>query len=109
VTINDVVVSVKSPEQKVVAVGLADGRTLIHNIEFDETLMTFQQHDWGPVTAISFRTGRLITLLSLLYHCYHRHSLLITLLSLLYHCYHRHSLLSLLLWLIVVYSAVVSV
>jgi len=46
----------KSPEEKVVAIGLADGRTVIHNIEFDETLMTFRQ-DWGPVTAISFRTG----------------------------------------------------
>ena len=40
----------------VVAIGLADGRIVLHNLRFDETLMTFTQ-DWGPVTAISFRTG----------------------------------------------------
>ena len=51
----------KSPEEKVIAVGLSDGRTVIHNIEFDETLMTFRQ-DWGPVTAISFRTGQITSL-----------------------------------------------
>ena len=54
--------SLQSPEEKVVAIGLADGRTVIHNIEYDETLMTFRQ-DWGPVTAVCFRTG--------LYQCYH--------------------------------------
>jgi hypothetical protein len=41
----------------VIAVGLADGRVLLHNIKYDETVMTFTQ-DWGPVTAISFRTGQ---------------------------------------------------
>ncbi|XP_077062492.1 WD repeat-containing protein 36 [Siphateles boraxobius] len=39
----------------VVGVGLASGQIIIHNIRFDETLMKFQQ-DWGPVTALSFRT-----------------------------------------------------
>lgn len=46
----------KSPEEKVVAVGLADGRTIIHNILYDQTVMTVKQ-DWGEVTVISFRTG----------------------------------------------------
>jgi len=50
----------------VVAVGLADGRTVIHNIEFDETLMTFK-HDYGPVTAISFRTGQLLFYTSVIF------------------------------------------
>lgn len=40
----------------VVAVGLVSGHIIVHNIKFDETLMKFQQ-DWGPITAISFRTG----------------------------------------------------
>lgn len=41
----------------VVAVGLVSGHIIVHNIKFDETLMKFQQ-DWGPITAISFRTGK---------------------------------------------------
>lgn len=41
-------------------VGLASGQIIIHNIRFDETLMKFQQ-DWGPVTALSFRTGNVVT------------------------------------------------
>uniref|UniRef100_A0AAR2KC63 Small-subunit processome Utp21 domain-containing protein n=1 Tax=Pygocentrus nattereri TaxID=42514 RepID=A0AAR2KC63_PYGNA len=39
----------------VVGVGLASGQIIIHNIKFNETLMKFQQ-DWGPITALSFRT-----------------------------------------------------
>lgn len=41
----------------VIAVGLVSGHIIVHNIKFDETLMKFQQ-DWGPITAISFRTGK---------------------------------------------------
>lgn len=41
-------------------VGLASGQIIIHNIRFDEMLMKFQQ-DWGPVTALSFRTGNVVT------------------------------------------------
>ena len=40
----------------VVGIGLENGNVLLHNLKFNETLMQFQQ-DWGPVTAISFRTG----------------------------------------------------
>lgn len=45
----------QSPAVDVVAVGLASGETIVHNLKYDETLMRFQQ-DWGPVTAVSFRT-----------------------------------------------------
>ncbi|KAM4809822.1 WD repeat-containing protein 36 [Rhinophrynus dorsalis] len=45
----------QAPAVDVVAVGLTSGKIILHNIKFDETLMTFQQ-DWGPITAISFRT-----------------------------------------------------
>ncbi|KAF4072906.1 hypothetical protein AMELA_G00252850 [Ameiurus melas] len=45
----------QTPAVDVVGVGLASGQIVIHNIKFNETLMKFQQ-DWGPITAISFRT-----------------------------------------------------
>uniref|UniRef100_A0A673MW12 WD repeat domain 36 n=1 Tax=Sinocyclocheilus rhinocerous TaxID=307959 RepID=A0A673MW12_9TELE len=45
----------QTPAVDVMGVGLASGQIIIHNIRFDETLMKFQQ-DWGPVTALSFRT-----------------------------------------------------
>ncbi|XP_048757531.1 WD repeat-containing protein 36-like [Ostrea edulis] len=45
----------QSPAIDVIAVGLSDGRAILHNIKYDETVMQFQQ-DWGPVSAISFRT-----------------------------------------------------
>ncbi|XP_053330329.1 WD repeat-containing protein 36 [Spea bombifrons] len=45
----------QAPAVDVVAVGLTSGKIILHNIKFDETLMTFQQ-DWGPITGISFRT-----------------------------------------------------
>uniref|UniRef100_A0A224ZBY7 WD-repeat protein n=1 Tax=Rhipicephalus zambeziensis TaxID=60191 RepID=A0A224ZBY7_9ACAR len=45
----------QSPAVDVVAIGLASGETILHNLKYDETLMRFQQ-DWGPVTAVSFRT-----------------------------------------------------
>ncbi|CAC5374475.1 UTP21 [Mytilus coruscus] len=45
----------QSPAMDVIAIGLADGQIIIHNLKFDETVMKFRQ-DWGPVTTISFRT-----------------------------------------------------
>ncbi|XP_056602889.1 WD repeat-containing protein 36 [Triplophysa dalaica] len=45
----------QTPAVDVVGVGLATGQIIIHNIKIDETLMKFQQ-DWGPITALSFRT-----------------------------------------------------
>ena len=40
----------------VVAVGLQSGKVIVHNLKFDETVMSFTQ-DWGPVTSLTFRTG----------------------------------------------------
>ena len=40
----------------VIAVGLSDGRVVLHNIRYDEKIVEFKQ-DWGPVTALTFRTG----------------------------------------------------
>ncbi|XP_051875459.1 WD repeat-containing protein 36 isoform X2 [Pristis pectinata] len=45
----------QAPAVDVVAVGLASGMIIVHNLKYDEMVMKFQQ-DWGPVTAISFRT-----------------------------------------------------
>ncbi|XP_034457404.1 WD repeat-containing protein 36 [Hippoglossus hippoglossus] len=45
----------QSPAVDVVGVGTATGRIIIHNIKFDETMMSFTQ-DWGPITSLSFRT-----------------------------------------------------
>ncbi|XP_070537319.1 WD repeat-containing protein 36-like [Ptychodera flava] len=45
----------QSPAVDVIAVGLESGKIILHNIKFDETVMTLSQ-EWGPVTAISFRT-----------------------------------------------------
>ena len=50
------VISRQAPAVDVVAIGMASGRVVLHNIRYDEQLMSFTQ-DWGPVTAISFRTG----------------------------------------------------
>lgn len=54
----------------VVAIGLTSGKIVIHNLKYDETLMTFQQ-DWGPITAIAFRTGE-FTFFSLILHSCNR-------------------------------------
>lgn len=46
----------QAPAVDVVAVGLEDGRIIIQNIKYDETIVKFVQ-EWGPITALSFRTG----------------------------------------------------
>jgi len=46
---------VAAPFQDVVAVGLADGRVVVHNIGADTTLFTFRHVPASPVTALSFR------------------------------------------------------
>lgn len=50
-----VVVLESAPAIDVVAVGLADGAIILLNLKYDEIVMQFQQ-DWGPATAITFRT-----------------------------------------------------
>lgn len=44
----------QAPAIDVVAVGLVNGKIILHNIKFDETVIEFTQ-DWGPVTSLSFR------------------------------------------------------
>jgi U3 small nucleolar RNA-associated protein 21 len=45
----------QAPAVDVTAVGLSDGRIILHNLKFDETIVEFVQ-DWGRVTSITFRT-----------------------------------------------------
>ena len=47
---------IQAPAVDVIGVGLENGKIIIHNIKFDETIMSFSQ-DWGPITTLSFRTG----------------------------------------------------
>ena len=41
------------PVIDVVAVGLDSGEVFVHNLKYDETVVS---QDWGPVTGIAFRT-----------------------------------------------------
>ncbi|XP_076347675.1 WD repeat-containing protein 36 [Tachypleus tridentatus] len=45
----------QAPAIDVVGVGLGNGDIIIHNLKYDEVVMKFNQ-EWGPVTALSFRT-----------------------------------------------------
>lgn len=45
----------QAPAPDVIGVGLFDGKIILHNIRYDETVMEFHQ-DWGKVTGIGFRT-----------------------------------------------------
>lgn len=45
----------QAPAIDVAAIGLANGRIILHNLKYDETILEFAQ-DWGKVTSISFRT-----------------------------------------------------
>ncbi|CAL1380098.1 unnamed protein product [Linum trigynum] len=47
---------VSSPALDVVAVGCADGKIHVHNIRYDEELVTFTHSSRGAVTALSFST-----------------------------------------------------
>ncbi|XVE80675.1 hypothetical protein DITRI_Ditri14bG0157500 [Diplodiscus trichospermus] len=48
---------VSSPALDVVAVGCADGTIHVHNIRYDEEVVTFRHSSRGTVTALSFSTG----------------------------------------------------
>jgi len=41
----------------VCGVGLADGRIILHNLKFDEQVMSFIQ-EWGPIKSLTFRTDQ---------------------------------------------------
>lgn len=45
----------QAPAVDVAGIGLASGDIYLHNLRYDETIMKFTQ-DWGPVTALAFRT-----------------------------------------------------
>lgn len=45
----------QAPALHVCAVGLSNGKIILHNLYYDETIMEFVQ-DWGSVASISFRT-----------------------------------------------------
>lgn len=51
---------VSSPALDMVAVGCSDGSIHVHNIRYDEELMSFNHEIRGAVTALSFRTGDFI-------------------------------------------------
>jgi len=48
---------VSSPALDVVAVGCADGTIHIHNVRYDEKIVSFAHSTRGAVTALSFSTG----------------------------------------------------
>lgn len=52
---SSVTVLEQAPAIDVVAIGLASGKIILHNLKVDKTVMEFTQ-DWGLVTSISFRT-----------------------------------------------------
>lgn len=52
-----------SPALDVVAIGCADGKVHLHNLRFDECVVTFNHMTRGSVTAVSFRTGNLSLLI----------------------------------------------
>jgi U3 small nucleolar RNA-associated protein 21 len=43
----------QTPAIDVVSVGLDSGEVFVHNLKYDETVVS---QDWGPVTGIAFRT-----------------------------------------------------
>lgn len=45
----------QAPAIDIVAVGLENGKIILHNLKYDMTVLELTQ-DWGPVTSISFRS-----------------------------------------------------
>ena len=60
---------VSSPALDVIAVGCADGKIHVHNIRYDEEVVTFSQSTRGAVTALSFRTGKISKVLIIVEEC----------------------------------------
>ncbi|RZR83075.1 hypothetical protein BHM03_00009630 [Ensete ventricosum] len=48
---------ITSPALDVVAIGCSDGTIHVHNVRYDEELVSFTHSTRGAVTALSFRTG----------------------------------------------------
>lgn len=49
---------VSSPALDVVAVGCSDGKIHVHNIRYDQEIVSFTHSTRGAVTALSFSTGK---------------------------------------------------
>lgn len=49
-----VTVTEPAPAVDVIAIALANGKIILHNLRFDEKVMEFM-HDWGMVSSLSFR------------------------------------------------------
>ncbi|CAH1635709.1 unnamed protein product [Spodoptera littoralis] len=49
-----ITVTEPAPAVDVVAVGLANGKIILHNLKFNQSVMEFI-HDWGMVSSLSFR------------------------------------------------------
>lgn len=49
---------VSSPALDTVAIGCGNGKVYIHNLRYDETVVEFLHTSRGPITALSFRTGK---------------------------------------------------
>lgn len=50
---------VSSPALDVVAFGCSDGKVHVHNVRYDEEIVSFSHSTHGAVTSLSFRTGTL--------------------------------------------------
>ena len=48
----------KAPAIDVVGIGYENGRIILHNLKFDEVIVSFIQ-EWGQVKSLAFRTGKL--------------------------------------------------
>eukprot|EP01095_Lingulamoeba_sp_RSL-Kostka_P015880 TRINITY_DN7485_c0_g2_i1.p1 TRINITY_DN7485_c0_g2~~TRINITY_DN7485_c0_g2_i1.p1 ORF type:complete len:348 (+),score=82.04 TRINITY_DN7485_c0_g2_i1:154-1197(+) len=54
----------QSPALDVVGIGLQDGRIIIHNLKFDETITTFTHINGGEITCLAFRTDQKIPMIA---------------------------------------------
>lgn len=50
---------VSSPALDVVGIGCSDGKIHVHNLRYNEEVVTFMHSTRGAVTALAFRTGML--------------------------------------------------
>jgi U3 small nucleolar RNA-associated protein 21 len=48
---------VSSPALDTVGIGCSDGKIHVHNLRYDETVVSFSHTTGGPITSLSFRTG----------------------------------------------------
>jgi U3 small nucleolar RNA-associated protein 21 len=61
---------VSSPALDTVGIGCSDGKIHVHNLRYDETVVSFSHTTGGPITSLSFRTG-MFSHVSVLSWCWH--------------------------------------